>query len=114
MARQYSHTQFFRQTPNALLARYFQQHHQVIKELDFDKLKESDITPIFEAKAFEYGEESMADILYGLQLEYRVLRELAQVRYEYIKQKIRFMKATGLITDENMIEVNHWLQALPS
>jgi hypothetical protein len=49
MARQYSHTQFFRQTPNALLARYFQQHHQVIKELDFDKLKESDITPIFEA-----------------------------------------------------------------
>jgi outer membrane protein len=65
-------------------------------------------------KAFEYGEESMADVLYGLQLEYRVLRELAQVRYEYIKQKIRFMKATGLITDENMIEVNGWLQALPS
>jgi len=61
-------------------------------------------------KAFEYGEESMSDVLYGLQLEYRVLRELAQVRYEYIKQKIRFMKATGLITDENMIEVNNWLQ----
>jgi hypothetical protein len=41
MARQYSHTQFFRQTPNGLLARYFQQHHQVIKELAFDKLKEA-------------------------------------------------------------------------
>jgi outer membrane protein len=64
-------------------------------------------------KAFEYGEESMSDVLYGLQLEYRVLRELAQVRYEYIKQKIRFMKATGLITDDNMIEVNNWLK-MPS
>ena len=64
-------------------------------------------------KAFEYGEESMADVLYGLQLEYRVLREFAQVRYEYIKQKIRFMKATGLITDENMVEVNSWLK-MPS
>ena len=49
MARQYSHTQFFRQAPNALLARYFQQHHQIIKELAFDKLKEFDIAPIFEA-----------------------------------------------------------------
>ena len=49
MSSQYSHTRFFRLTPNALLARYFQQHHQVIQELAFDKLKESDITPIFEA-----------------------------------------------------------------
>lgn len=65
-------------------------------------------------KAFEYGEESMADVLYALQLEYKVLRELAQVRYEYIKQKIRFLKATGLITDENMIEVNKWLEISPS
>ncbi|MFA5924751.1 MAG: hypothetical protein WC856_26270 [Methylococcaceae bacterium] len=49
MARQYSHTQFFRQTPNVLLARYFHQHHEVLLEFDFDKLKETDVMPIFEA-----------------------------------------------------------------
>lgn len=48
MAGQYSHLQFFRRTPNALLARYFQERHGVLQELAFDKLKEMDVEPIFE------------------------------------------------------------------
>ena len=49
MAGQYSHLQFFRRTPNALLARYFQEKHGVLKEIAFDKLKETGVEPIFQA-----------------------------------------------------------------
>jgi hypothetical protein len=49
MAGQYSHLQFFRRTPNALLARYFQEKHGVLKDIAFDKLKESEAEPIFQA-----------------------------------------------------------------
>jgi hypothetical protein len=39
MARQYSHTQFFRQVPNALLGRYFQNKHNVLQEIVFDQFQ---------------------------------------------------------------------------
>jgi len=48
MAGQYSHLQFFRRTPNALLARYFQEKHEVLQEIAFDELKESEVEPIFQ------------------------------------------------------------------
>ena len=47
MAGQYSHLQFFRRTPNALLARYFHEKHGVLQEIAFDKLKETEVDPIF-------------------------------------------------------------------
>jgi len=49
MAGQYSHLQFLRRTPNALLARYFQEKHSVLREIAFDKLKETEVEPIFQA-----------------------------------------------------------------
>lgn len=48
MAGQYSPLQFFRRTPNALLARYFQKRHGVLKEIAFDKLKEMEVESIFQ------------------------------------------------------------------
>lgn len=48
MAGQYSHLQFFRRTPNALLARYFREKHGVLQEIAFDKLKETEVEPIFQ------------------------------------------------------------------
>ncbi|HUX90821.1 MAG TPA: hypothetical protein VMV48_09050 [Gallionellaceae bacterium] len=48
MAGQYSHLQFFRRTPKALLARYFQERHGVLQEIAFDKLKEKDVESIFQ------------------------------------------------------------------
>jgi len=39
MARQYSHRQFFRHVPNALLGRYFQEKKNVLHEIAFDELK---------------------------------------------------------------------------
>lgn len=49
MARQYSPTLFFRRVPNGLLARYFQERHGVLGEIDFEKLNETDVDPIVEA-----------------------------------------------------------------
>lgn len=48
MAGQYSHLQFFRRTPNALLARYFREKHSVLQEIGFDKLKETEVDSIFQ------------------------------------------------------------------
>ena len=49
MARQYSYRQFFRRTANALLARYFKERHNVLLDIDFEKLAEADMEPLFEA-----------------------------------------------------------------
>ena len=48
MASQYSHKQFFRRTPNAFLARYFDSR-LIPLELDFSDIKENDSDAIFEA-----------------------------------------------------------------
>ncbi len=47
MASQYQHRQFFRRVPNVLLARYFKSR-ELDLELDFVKLKETEVEPIFE------------------------------------------------------------------
>ena len=47
--RQYSHTQFFRRVPNVLLGRYFQEKHNVLQEIAFDELKETEVEPVFQA-----------------------------------------------------------------
>ena len=49
MASQYSHLQFYRSTPAALLGRYFTEKHGVLQEIAFDKLKERGVEPIFQA-----------------------------------------------------------------
>jgi len=55
----------------------------------------------------------MTDVLPAQQNEFKAKRELAKAKYSYIKNRIRFMQATGLITEENLSEVNSWLQAEP-
>lgn len=48
MASQYSHLQFFRRVPNALLARYFESRHAVL-DVDLAKLKPAEVEPILTA-----------------------------------------------------------------
>lgn len=45
MAGQYSHLQFFRHAPNALLACYFQEMNGVLQEITLDKLKDEEVEP---------------------------------------------------------------------
>lgn len=49
MARQYSHTQFFHRGPNALLGQYFKNKYNVLQDIDFSKLGESEVNPVFNA-----------------------------------------------------------------
>ena len=49
MARQYSHTQFFRRVPNALLGCYFHEKRSVLQEVDFGQIKETEVGSIFQA-----------------------------------------------------------------
>ncbi|MEY3288399.1 MAG: hypothetical protein RLZZ419_641, partial [Pseudomonadota bacterium] len=62
---------------------------------------------------FSYGEQTIGDVLKARQAEYLSKRDLSKAKYSYIKNKMRFMKATGLISQENMVEVNNWLQPVP-
>jgi len=48
MAAQYQHRQFFRRVPNALLARYFESRVTDLN-VDFGKLKETEVEPVFQA-----------------------------------------------------------------
>jgi outer membrane protein len=62
---------------------------------------------------FRYGVQTIFDVLNAQQGEFQARRDLAQAKYSYIKNKMRFLRAIGLISEENMVEVNNWLQITP-
>ncbi|NOT13939.1 MAG: TolC family outer membrane protein [Methylococcaceae bacterium] len=63
---------------------------------------------------FKYGVVTMNDVLNAQQEEFQVKRDLSQAKYGYIKNRIRFMQAIGLISEDNLVEVNNWLETNPS
>jgi outer membrane protein len=58
---------------------------------------------------FSYGVETISDVLNAQQEEYKAMRDLAQAKYSYIKNRMRFLQAIGTISEENLNEVNKWL-----
>ncbi len=63
---------------------------------------------------FRYGDRTIGDVIIAQQNEFKAKRDLSAAKYAYIKNKIRFLQSTGLISDANMVEVNEWLQAVPT
>ena len=59
--------------------------------------------------SFRYGDQTIGDVLHAQQAEFMAKRDLAKAKYAYIKNKIRFMKAIGMISQDNLVEVNNWL-----
>jgi outer membrane protein len=59
---------------------------------------------------FKLGVKTVTDILNAQQEEFKAKRELSQAKYAYIKNRARFMRAVGMITEQNIVEVNNWLQ----
>ncbi len=59
---------------------------------------------------FKRGVETITDILNAQQEEFKAKRELSQAKYAYIKHRARFMRSVGMITEQNIEEVNNWLQ----
>jgi len=56
-----------------------------------------------------YGVETVADLLRAQQLEFRAKRELSRAKYQYVTNRVRFLKAIGSISEENLQEINQWL-----
>jgi outer membrane protein len=59
---------------------------------------------------FKLGVKTVTDILNAQQEEFKAKRELSQAKYAYIKHRARFMRSVGMITEQNIEEVNTWLQ----
>ena len=59
--------------------------------------------------ALKLGVETVADLLRAQQLEYKARREFSKSKYEYIINRIRFLKAIGTVNEDNLQEVNSWL-----
>jgi outer membrane protein len=63
---------------------------------------------------FGYGVETISDVLKAQEEEFKAKRDLAKAKYGYIKNRMRFMQAIGMISEENLAEVNGWLQTTPA
>lgn len=62
-------------------------------------------------RAYHYGVVTISDVIKAQQEEFSAKNDFAQAKYEYIKNRIRFMHAIGSISEENLQEVNSWLDA---
>jgi outer membrane protein len=60
---------------------------------------------------FGYGVETISDVLKAQEEEFKAKRDLAKTMYGgYIKNRMRFMQAIRMISEENLAQVNGWLQ----
>lgn len=57
----------------------------------------------------KYGVQTVADVLRAQQLEFKAKRELSRSKYEYVINRVRFLKAIGTIGEDNLREINAWL-----
>jgi len=60
-------------------------------------------------KGFKYGVQTISDVLISQSREFRAKRDLLQAKYSYIKNRINFARVTGMINQQSLQEINHWL-----
>lgn len=60
-------------------------------------------------KSFKYGLETISEVLDAQQTEFKTKRELSLAKYNFIKNRVRFLRAIGLISIDNLQEINSWL-----
>ena len=61
-------------------------------------------------KGYQFGVVTISDLIKAQQDEFSAKKEFALAKYNYIKNRIRFMHAIGSIGEENLHEVNNWLE----
>jgi outer membrane protein len=62
-------------------------------------------------KGYQLGVVTISDLIKAQQDEFSAKKDCAIAKYNYIKNRIRFMHAIGSIGEENLHEVNNWLEA---
>ncbi len=58
---------------------------------------------------FEVGTRTSVDVLISLRETYRTERDYAASRYEYLLNKLRLKQAAGLLTEDDLFDINLWL-----
>lgn len=61
-------------------------------------------------RGYQLGVVTISDVIKSQQDEFSAKKDFAQAKYNYIKNRIRFMHAIGSISEENLHEVNNWLE----
>ncbi|MDP2098669.1 MAG: TolC family outer membrane protein [Methylobacter sp.] len=61
-------------------------------------------------RGFSYGVVTISDLIKAQQDEFSAKKDFSQAKYNYIKNRIRFMHAIGSIAEENLQEINGWLE----
>ena len=61
-------------------------------------------------RSYHFKLVSISDVIKAQQTEFSAKRDLAQAKYNYIKNRVRFVRALGLIAEENLEEINDWLE----
>lgn len=58
---------------------------------------------------FEVGTRTAVEVLSVLREQYRAERDYAQARYDYILNVLRLKQAAGILTKEDVVQINQWL-----
>lgn len=61
-------------------------------------------------RGYQLGVVTISDVIKSQQDEFSVKKDLAQAKYNYIKNRIRFMRAVGSINEDKLKEINEWLE----
>ncbi len=59
---------------------------------------------------FEVGTRTAVEVLAVLRNLYLAERDYARSRYQYILNILRLKQAAGILTKEDVVQVNRWLQ----
>ncbi|WP_051911478.1 TolC family outer membrane protein [Methylomicrobium agile] len=66
------------------------------------------------ARGLYYGIVTISDFLKAQENEFAAKRDLAQAKYSYIRNHIRFLLAIGSLDENNLREINDWLESAKS
>lgn len=58
---------------------------------------------------FEVGTRTSVDVLVSLRETYRARRDYAGARYDYLLNILRLKQAAGILSQDDLLEVNRWL-----
>lgn len=62
-------------------------------------------------RGYHFGVVTIRDVIKAQQDEFSAKKDFAEAKYNFIKNRIRFMHAIGSISEENLLEINGWLEA---
>ena len=65
-------------------------------------------------KGFTLGAVTSADVLDAQHNVFRTRRDLDQARYGYVLNRTRLLKASGMVTPHELMQINQWLIMRPS